>query len=78
MIRQALVLAALLITAPPAWAQTAAELFDDSQLHTLEIVIHTRDWADLRAHFDSETITTPPTSPGTVYGCATSACDRVA
>lgn len=52
MIRQVLVLAALLITAPPAWAQTAAELFDDSQLHTLEIVIHTRDWADLRAHFD--------------------------
>lgn len=50
--RPTLVLAALVLAAPPAWAQTAAELFDDSRLHTLEIVIHSRDWADLRANFD--------------------------
>jgi spore coat protein CotH len=48
------VLATLLTAAPAAWAQTAAELFDDSRLHTLEMVIHTRDWADLREKFDQD------------------------
>ena len=36
-----------------ASAQTQAELFDDSTLHTLEIVIHSRDWSDLHTNFRS-------------------------
>lgn len=40
--------------AAPASAQTAADLFDDTRLHTLEIVLHSRDWADLRTHFDQD------------------------
>ena len=50
--RRALLLAAFVLAAPPASAQTAADLFDDSRLHTLEIVIHSRDWEDLRRNFD--------------------------
>jgi len=37
----------------PASAQTQADLFDDSTLHTVEIVIHSRDWSDLHANFRS-------------------------
>jgi spore coat protein CotH len=48
-------LGALLLTAlcavPGASAQTAADLFDDTRLHTLEIVMHSRDWSDLHANF---------------------------
>jgi len=50
--RRVLLLAAFVLAAPPASAQTAADLFDDSRLHTLEIVIHSRDWEDLRRNFD--------------------------
>jgi len=39
--------------AAAAAAQTPAELFDDTRLHTVEIVIHSRDWADLRENFRS-------------------------
>ena len=35
----------------PAFAQTQAELFDDTTLHTVEIVIHSRDWSDLHENF---------------------------
>ena len=37
----------------PAGAQTQAELFDDTTLHTVEIVIHSRDWSDLRENYRS-------------------------
>ncbi len=40
-------------TAAGASAQTQTELFDDTRLHTVEIVIHSRDWADLRENFRS-------------------------
>ena len=51
--RPALVVAFLMLAAPSgATAQTAADLFDDSRLHTLDLVIHSRDWADLRENFD--------------------------
>ena len=51
--RPALVVAFLMLAAPSgATAQTAADLFDDSRLHTLELVIHSRDWAELRENFD--------------------------
>jgi spore coat protein CotH len=39
--------------AAPASAQSQAQLFDDSALHTLEVVIHSRDWRDLQANFRS-------------------------
>jgi spore coat protein CotH len=51
--RHAVALAAVLCAASAAHAQTDAELFDDSRLHTLEIVIHSRDWDDLRENFRS-------------------------
>lgn len=35
----------------PAAAQTQADLFDDSTLHTVEIVIHSRDWSDLHENY---------------------------
>ena len=35
----------------PAAAQTQADLFDDTALHTVEIVMHSRDWSDLHANF---------------------------
>ena len=51
---RALALAILLLgAATPAAAQTQAELFDDTRLHTVEIVMHSRDWSDLRANFRS-------------------------
>jgi spore coat protein CotH len=34
-----------------ASAQSQAELFDDTVLHTVEIVIHSRDWSDLQDNF---------------------------
>jgi spore coat protein CotH len=51
----ALVLVVFLVlgTAAAAPAQTADDLFDDARLHTVEIVIHSRDWADLRENFRS-------------------------
>jgi len=52
--RQAAALALILLcTAVAAPAQTQNELFDDSRVHTVELVIHSRDWADLRANFRS-------------------------
>jgi len=43
----------LVCAAAPASAQTQAELFDDTALHTVEIVMHSRDWSDLHANFRS-------------------------
>jgi spore coat protein CotH len=52
--RGAMVLAILLLAAAaPAAAQTQAELFDDTRLHTVEIVMHSRDWSDLQTNFRS-------------------------
>ena len=52
--RRALALAILLLgAATPAATQTQAELFDDTRLHTVEIVMHSRDWSDLQANFRS-------------------------
>ena len=51
---RALALAILLLSAAtPAAAQTQAELFDDTRLHTVEIVMHSRDWSDLQTNFRS-------------------------
>jgi spore coat protein CotH len=44
-------LSSLAATPLPAAAQTAADLFDDRVLHTLEIAIHSRDWDRLRANY---------------------------
>ena len=46
---------ACLAGAATAHAQTTAELFDDGQLHTLELTVHSRDWEDLRAGYLSNT-----------------------
>jgi spore coat protein CotH len=43
----------LALSAVPAAAQSQAELFDDTVLHTVEIVIHSRDWSDLQENFRS-------------------------
>ena len=52
--RRMLALAILLLgAATPAAAQTQADLFDDTRLHTVEIVMHSRDWSDLQANFRS-------------------------
>ena len=52
--RSAAALAVILAcVSAPASAQTQADLFDDSTLHTVEIVIHSRDWSDLHANFRS-------------------------
>jgi spore coat protein CotH len=50
-IRAASLLAILLLGAGSANAQTAANLFDDSVLHTLQIAMHSRDWDELRAGY---------------------------
>ena len=50
-IRVASLLAILLPGAGSASAQTAANLFDDGVLHTLQIAIHSRDWDQLRAGY---------------------------
>jgi spore coat protein CotH len=50
-IRVASLLAILLLGAGSGGAQTAANLFDDSVLHTLQIAIHSRDWDQLRAGY---------------------------
>jgi spore coat protein CotH len=48
--------AAWLACASQASAQpTAAELFDDSRLHTLELTVHSRDWDDLKAAYELNT-----------------------
>ena len=52
--RSAAALAVILAcVSAPASAQTQADLFDDTTLHTVEIVIHSRDWSDLHEHFRS-------------------------
>jgi len=52
MVRSAAALAVILgCASAPASAQTAADLFDDGRLHTVEIVIHSRDWSDLHEKF---------------------------
>jgi spore coat protein CotH len=46
----------LTLVAPiAARAQTSADLFDDTRLHTLELSVHSRDWADLLASTDLNT-----------------------
>jgi spore coat protein CotH len=52
--------AALALTVAAAGAQApaaldAAALFDDRQLHEIRLVLHPRDWADLRASFQLNT-----------------------
>jgi spore coat protein CotH len=50
--RRTLFLAIVLLGAAiPAAAQSQDELFDDTTLHTVEIVMHSRDWSDLHANF---------------------------
>jgi spore coat protein CotH len=49
--RTAALLLCLACCAVPASAQTQADLFDDTTLHTIEIVMHSRDWSDLHANF---------------------------
>jgi spore coat protein CotH len=46
---------ALLLSAlePPASAQTADDLFNDSVVHTLHIAMHSHDWESLRVNFTS-------------------------
>jgi spore coat protein H len=51
--RAAVLVLTLACTAVSADAQTETELFDDSRVHTLEVVMHSRDWDDLRANFRS-------------------------
>ena len=46
-------LAGLAVMTGRADAQTSADLFDDSRLHTMEVVLHSRDWSDLRENFRS-------------------------
>ena len=41
----------LVCSSTTATAQTQADLFDDTTLHTVEIVMHSRDWSDLHANF---------------------------
>jgi spore coat protein CotH len=50
-IRVASLLAILPLGAGSASAQTAADLFDDNVLHTLQIAIHSRDWDRLRSTY---------------------------
>jgi spore coat protein H len=51
--RAAALVLTLACSAIAANAQTQAELFDDRRVHTVEIVMHSRDWDDLRANFRS-------------------------
>jgi len=52
MARFAFALAVMLACASaPAAAETQADLFDDTTLHTVEIVIHSRDWSDLHENY---------------------------
>lgn len=51
--RAAALLLSLLASAVTASAQTQSELFDDTTLQTIEIVMHSRDWSDLHADFRS-------------------------
>ena len=41
--------------AAPAVAQTSDELFDDGTLHEIRLVLHSVDWAKLKAEFDQNT-----------------------
>jgi spore coat protein CotH len=50
-LRTAALLLGLISSAVTASAQTQAELFDDTKLQTVEIVMHSRDWSDLHANF---------------------------
>ena len=43
------------MAAPPAWAQTSDELFDDSQLHDIRLLVNSDDWARLKADFSANT-----------------------
>jgi len=51
--RAGLLLAALSLSglAPPARAQTAADLFDDSVLHEIRLYMHPDDWQLLHTHY---------------------------
>ncbi len=54
--RAVLPLALLVVLgARSAWAQTADELFDDSQLHEIRLLVNSDDWARLKADFSANT-----------------------
>ena len=53
--RLVLPLALLAAWAPPALAQSTDELFDDSQLHEIRLLLNSNDWARLKADFSSNT-----------------------
>jgi CotH kinase protein len=48
-------LALLVLSTSPALAQSSDELFDDSQLHEIRLLVHSNDWARLRAEFTTNT-----------------------
>ncbi len=43
------------MAAPPATAQTSDELFDDTQLHEIRLLVNSADWARLKADFSANT-----------------------
>ena len=45
--------------AATASAQTETELFDDTRLHSVEIVIHSRDWSNTSREYGSNTMRSP-------------------
>ena len=53
--RLVLPLALLTAWALPALAQSTDELFDDSQLHEIRLLLNSNDWARLKADFSSNT-----------------------
>ncbi len=53
--RLVLPLALLAAWALPALAQSTDELFDDSQLHEIRLLLNSNDWARLKADFSSNT-----------------------
>ncbi len=53
--RLVLPLAVLAIMAAPARAQTSDDLFNDSQLHEIRLLVNSDDWARLKADFSANT-----------------------
>ena len=43
------------VTPPPAAAQTTDELFDDTVLHEMRLLVNSADWAKLKAEFTANT-----------------------
>ncbi len=54
-VRLAVLPLVLLLVAWPASAQTADELFDDAVLHDIRLLVHSDDWAKLKADFSDNT-----------------------